>query len=196
MSAKKEHYDRKTEGSAPSVIDAAREEYMRALQSGDYEVGENGHSFFDPISGGYLLFHKDRKFNQDEYDAALYLAKSGERVIATPEKGDFFSLEYVDRNGNKKKKYSDGKIAGIFYEQSTPDKPDADFNINVERAVYHAFEKHAQIALIYDAHGLLHRENIKTGMENYKANNKSKYDVVERVCVIDKEGGVHWWKWE
>lgn len=197
MSAKKEHYDRKTEAPSPSVVDEARKEYMEALQSGLYEVGEGGRSFFDATSGGYLLYHKDRKYKQEEYEAAIYLAKSGERVIATPEKGnEFISLEYVDRNGKKKKKYGDGKISGVIYEQSTPDNPDADFNINVERAIYHAFEKHARIALIYDAHGLMHRANIKTGMENYKLNNKSKYDVVERVCVIDKDGGVHWWKWE
>lgn len=196
MSAKKEHYDRQTDGAAPSAIEAAREEYMRELQSGDYEVGENGRSYFDPITGGYLLFHKDRKFNQDEYDAAMYLAKSGERVKALPEKGEYFSLEYVDVHGVKKRKYSDGKIAGIFYEQSTPDKPEAELDANVERALYHAFKKHANIALIYDAHGLMHRTNIKSGMEKYKQDNNSIYDVVDHVCVIDKDGGVHWWKWE
>jgi hypothetical protein len=194
MSAKKEHYDRKTDSPSLTVVEESRKEYMEAMQKGMYDVAR---SFFDSASGGYLLYHAERKFNQVEYDAARYLALAGERVIATPEKGEeFISLEYVDRNGKKKKKYGDGKIAGVIYEQSTPDKPDADFNLNVERAVYHAFEKHAKIALIYDAHGLMHRENIKTGMENYKEHNKSPYDVVERVCVIDKDGGVHWWKWE
>lgn len=192
MSAKKDYYDRKTKSPSPSLVEMRNEKFRKALATGDYDVRL---SFF-AANGGNLLFHKGRKFDQDEYDAAMYLALDGAEVELTPESGDFFTLRYTNSKGEIITKYGDGKVSGVIYEQKTTDSDAENFNFNVRKAINHAFTKGVTTALIYDPHGLLHRYNIKKGMEDYKKYNKSKYDKVSRVCVINNKGEVYWWHWE
>ena len=67
----------------------------------------------------------------------------------------------------------------------------------MKRAIEHAKSKQARIAVIYDAKGLFHRKDIRGGMLEYaKHSGKSQYNSIERVCVISKDGRVHWWKWK
>lgn len=167
-----------------------------ALRRSDFNVSVNGNninrkrSYFSETGGGYLLYDKERKFNQFEYEAAKHLADSGYVVQMTPERGAM----YVTAHYKGKDKFSDGKIFGVTYEQKTPKPEGNNFDKNVEKAIEHAKSKGSRTALIYDAHDYLHRYNIQRGMESYMEHNKkSGHNTVEGVIVVSHAGKVYEW---
>ena len=167
------------------AIAKSRSEYSEEMKKGLYDETL---SKFDIESGGYLFYYKGRKFDKDEYDAAMIATNGGYQMIVTPEGGAEFILSaYKGKN-----KYGDGKVAMFSYEQSTPapkGKSSEELDKAIDGAVNHAKVKGASVALIYDKNGTFHRENVKAGIERYmEFNKKSKHQSVKWVLMIDGIG--------
>lgn len=95
------------------AIEKSKSDFYRAIGTGNFSYSSSLSVVFD--NGGYLLFHKDREYNEDEYQAALKAAKNGYQITMNPEKGK----EFVLKSYKGKDKYGDGLISVEPYEQST-----------------------------------------------------------------------------
>lgn len=145
-------------------------------------------SYFSDKSGGYLLQMKGHIFDEVEHEAMVHLANAGFAIVATPEGGKSF-ITAIDKKGTPL--YSDGLVMGNVFELKSP-KPtethqDALDN-SVKKALNHAKNKGADVAVIYDKNGSYHRDNIERGLNNYESKSDYRFDAV---LVVDKAGNVY-----
>lgn len=161
---------------------AIEKEYNQKLSSGAYV---RQHSYLSP-KGGYVLYQSGHNFHQDEIDAAKHLANHGYRVELQPEGMRMWASAW--RNGDSR--YAEGIIEGTLYDQKTVSRSATNLSGNVRYAMNHAVNKNAKIALIYDKHGLLHRNNVREGMKKFMGieANRGKLD---SVYVINSSGRLY-----
>lgn len=164
--------------------DKAYGEYKSKLASGDYDIGRS--RFFEG-KNGMMLVHKGRKDDPDESAVAEAMAKDGLIVELTPEGGVKFS---TGKNAKGNPVYADGLVNGYSYEQATkkPSKFDSEsLSKSVDKALKHAYDKRAQIPLIYDKYGSYHRENIEDGLSRFEKMNQYRF---KAILVVDKYGNI------
>ncbi|MCM1337719.1 MAG: hypothetical protein NC187_08195 [Candidatus Amulumruptor caecigallinarius] len=162
-------------------------EFRAALATGKYDVE---HSYMSD-SGAYVLFEKGHNFQAEEVEAAKVMADSGIIVKLTPE-NDISFASAKDPKGNPK--YTDGKLSVHTYEQRTPNKINergADHTVN--SALRHAASKNADVAVIYDKSGLLHRGDIQRGIQRYESYHQNKHRF-KAVVVVSQQGKVYEWQ--
>ena len=76
-----------------------------------------------------------------------------------------------------------GKLFSASYEQKTPE------GSPIKKALDHALEKNADIAVIFDKHNLYHKEEIYKGISDFeKYNNGHKF---KNILVIERNGKIH-----
>lgn len=80
--AQKQHGTTKNVTPNTKAIKASSARYIKALESGLYDKEL---SFFDKNTGGYLLYSKNRKMDNMEYNAATFMAAKGKQITMTPE---------------------------------------------------------------------------------------------------------------
>lgn len=144
-------------------------------------------SYFSHTGGGYVLAMTGRAPDQAEEEAARALADDGHIVILTPEGGVKFRSGKNNKGGYT---YADGLINGFSYEQQTkrPTKTDDESLAKVvDYALKHAYDKRAQIPLIYDRYGSFHREHIEMGIERFEERLSYRF---KAILVVDRHGNV------
>lgn len=175
------------------AIEKSKQKFYKEIQTGKYDLERS--ILFE--NGGFLLLYKDRgvvesnleAFN-NEYNVAIMMAREGYQMIMTPEKGE----EFVLARYNGKNKYGDGKISVTSYEQRTLSPINEEFRINVMNAINHARKKNAEIAVLFDNKGLLHRNHIAGGMNDFiKKMQGAFHQSVKMVITVNSKGEVHEW---
>ena len=186
--AQKQHGTTKNVTPNTKAIKASSTKYIKALESGLYDKEL---SFFDKNTGGYILYSKNRKMNNMEYNAATFMAVNGKQITMTPEgvKG----YELIVANG--KPKYGDGRIGITSYEQRSPKAAnEATARKTVENAINHARKKGATIAVLFDYSRSFKAQDIKHGAEHYERNHtETKYQSVKSFIVVSGSGNIHEW---
>lgn len=186
--------DQKQHGTTKNVtpntkaIKASSAKYIKALESGLYDKEL---SFFDKNTGGYLLYSKNRKMDNMEYNAATFMAVKGKQITMTPEGEEGYEL--IIANG--KPKYGDGRIGITSYEQRSPKAAnEATARKTVENAINHARKKGATIAVLFDYSRSFKVQDIKHGAEHYERNHtETKYQSVKSFIVVSGSGNIHEW---
>ena len=87
--AQKQHGTTKNVTPNTKAIKASSAKYIKALESGLYDKEL---SFFDKNTGGYLLYSKNRKMENMEYNAAAFMAIKGKQITMTPEGVEGYEL--------------------------------------------------------------------------------------------------------
>lgn len=171
------------------AIKASSAKYIKALESGLYDKEL---SFFDKNTGGYLLYSKNRKMDNMEYNAATFMVVKGKQITMTPEGGEGYEL--IIANG--KPKYGDGRIGITSYEQRSPKAAnEATARKTVENAINHARKKGATIAVLFDYSRSFKVQDIKHGAEHYERNHaETKYQSVKSFIVVSGSGNIHEWE--
>lgn len=158
--------------------------YKNEMAMSDVDASQ---SYFSKSKGGYVIGMQGRKFDASEFEAAKAMANDGHIVVLTPEGGVKF------RNGKTKKGnyvYADGLVNGNTYEQQTKKPTQYDSKSlakSIDGALKHAYDKRAQIPLIYDKYGSYHREHIEAGLLRFETMNKFRF---KAILVVDKSGNV------
>lgn len=158
--------------------------YRNDLKSPDVNAAE---SYFSKAKGGYVIAMNGSKHSSEEHDAARAMADDGLIVTLTPEGGVQFR---TGKNKDGGYTYADGLVKGWTYEQATkhPKKLDAQsLAKSVDGALKHAYDKRAQIPLIYDKYGVFHRQNIEDGLKRFEERNKYRF---KAILVVDQKGNV------
>ena len=186
--AQKQHGTTKNVTTNTKAIKASSTKYIKALESGLYDKEL---SFFDKNTGGYLLYSKNRKMDNMEYNAATFMAVKGKQITMTPEGGEGYEL--IIANG--KPKYGDGRIGITSYEQRSPKAAnEATARKTVENAINHARKKGATIAVLFDYSRSFKVQDIKHGAEHYERNHtETKYQSVKSFIVVSGSGNIHEW---
>lgn len=187
--AQKQHGTTKNVTPNTKAIKASSAKYIKELESGLYDKEL---SFFDKSTGGYLLYSKNRKMDNMEYNAATYLAIKGYQVKMTPEGSGKYALAIV----KGKSRYGDGFISLTSYEQrsSTPIN-DATARKTVENAINHARKKGANIAVLFDYNKAFKLSDITHGTKHYEdAYRDAKHSSVKTLIVVSGRGNVHEWE--
>lgn len=186
--AQKQHGTTKNVTPNTKAIKASSAKYINALESGLYDKEL---SFFDKNTGGYLLYSKNRKMDNMEYNAATFMAVKGKQITMTPEGGEGYEL--IISNG--KPKYGDGRIGITSYEQRSPKAAnEATARKTVENAINHARKKGATIAVLFDYSRSFKVQDIKHGAEHYERNHTdTKYQSVKSFIVVSGSGNIHEW---
>ena len=187
--AQKQHGTTKSITPNTKAIKASNAKYIKALESGLYDKEI---SFFDKNTGGYLLYSKNRKMDNMEYNAATFMAVKGKQITMTPEGGEGYEL--IIANG--KPKYGDGRIGITSYEQRSPKAAnEATARKTVENAINHARKKGATIAVLFDYSRSFKVQEIKHGAEHYERNRaETKYQSVKSFIVVSGSGNIHEWE--
>lgn len=187
--AQKQHGTTKSITPNTKAIKASNAKYIKALESGLYDKEL---SFFDKNTGGYILYSKNRKMDNMEYNAATFMAVKGKQITMTPEGGEGYEL--IIANG--KPKYGDGRIGITSYEQRSPKAAnEATARKTVENAINHARKKGATIAVLFDYSRSFKVQDIKHGAEQYERNHaKTKYQSVKSFIVVSGSGNIHEWE--
>lgn len=187
--AQKQHGTTKNVTPNTKAIKASSAKYIKVLESGLYDKEL---SFFDKNTGGYLLYSKNRKMDNMEYNAATFMAVKGKQITMTPEGVDGYEL--IIANG--KPKYGDGRIGITSYEQRSPKaENEATARKTVENAINHARKKGATIAVLFDYSRSFKVQDIKHGAEHYERNHdKTKYQSVKSFIVVSGSGNIHEWE--
>lgn len=187
--AQKQHGTTKSITPNTKAIKASNAKYIKALESGLYDKKL---SFFDKNTGGYLLYSKNRKMDNMEYNAATFMAVNGKQITMTPEGGEGY--EIIIANG--KPKYGDGRIGITSYEQRSPKAAnEATARKTVENAINHARKKGATIAVLFDYSRSFKVQDIKHGAEHYEKNHaETKYQSVKSFIVVSGSGNIHEWE--
>lgn len=143
------------------------EEYRGLMESGDYSTG-----YFSEKGGGYFIV-EDSTFSHktEEFEAARHLADSGYNVTLTNEAGKGDGV-----------KSPDGKLFKASFEQRTPDRG------SVKNCLYHARDKKAEMAVIYDKSKIYHRADIDAGIKDFEEHSKYRF---KKIIVIESNGKVH-----
>ena len=186
--AQKQHGTTKNVTPNTKAIKASSAKYIKALESGLYDKEL---SFFDKNTGGYLLYSKNRKMDNMEYNAATFMAMNGKQIIMTPEGVEGYEL--IVSNG--KPKYGDGRIGITSYEQRSPKAVnEATARKTVESAINHARKKGATIAVLFDYSRSFKVQEINHGAEHYERNHaETKYQSVKSFIVVSGSGNIHEW---
>lgn len=186
--AQKQHGTTKNVTPNTKAIKASSARYIKALESGLYDKEL---SFFDKNTGGYLLYSKNRKMDNMEYNAATFMAAKGKQITMTPEGEEGYEL--IIANGNPK--YGDGRIGITSYEQRSPKAAnEATARKTVENAINHARKKGATIAVLFDYSRSFKVQDIKHGAEHYERNHaETKYQSVKSFIVVSGSGNIHEW---
>ena len=186
--AQKQHGTTKNVTPNTKAIKASSAKYIKALESGLYDKEL---SFFDKNTGGYLLYSKNRKMDNMEYNAATFMAVKGKQITMTPEGVEGYEL--IVSNG--KLKYGDGRIGITSYEQRSPKAAnEATARKTVENAINHARKKGATIAVLFDYSRSFKVKEIKHGAEHYERNHtETKYQSVKSFIVVSGSGNIHEW---
>ena len=187
--AQKQHGTTKNVTSNTKAIKASSAKYIKALESGLYDKEL---SFFDKNTGGYLLYSKNRKMDNMEYNAATFMTMKGKQITMTPEGVEGYEL--IVSNG--KTKYGDGRIGITSYEQRSPKAAnEATARKTVENAINHARKKGATIAVLFDYSRSFKVQDIKHGAEHYERNHdETKYQSVKSFIVVSGSGNIHEWE--
>ena len=159
-------------------------DYIDGISSGLYDVEL---SKFYKTKGGFLLVSKERKYDDNEYKAAEAMAKDGLIVKLTPEGKIEFS---TGRTNNGDPVYADGLVNGYSYEQQTKNPLNSDkesLEKSVDGAIKHAYDKRAEIPLIYDRYARFHRDDIEAGLKRFEERNQYRF---KAILVVDKHGNV------
>ena len=186
--AQKQHGTTKSITPNTKAIKASSAKYIKVLESGLYEKEL---SFFDKNTGGYLLYSKNRKMDNMEYNAATFMTMKGKQITMTPEGVEGYEL--IVSNG--KAKYGDGRIGITSYEQrSSKAANEATARKTVENAINHARKKGATIAVLFDYSRSFKVQDIKHGAEHYERNHtETKYQSVKSFIVVSGSGNIHEW---
>lgn len=186
--AQKQHGTTKNVTPNTKAIKASSAKYIKALESGLYDKEL---SFFDKNTGGYLLYSKNRKMDNMEYNAATFMAMKGKQITMTPEGVEGYEL--IVSNG--KPKYGDGRIGITSYEQRSPKAVnEATARKTVENAINHARKKGATIAVLFDYSRSFNVQEIKHGAEHYERNHtETKYQSVKSFIVVSGSGNIYEW---
>ena len=186
--AQKQHGTTKSITQNTKAIKASNAKYIKAIESGLYDKEL---SFFDKNTGGYLLYSKNRKMDNMEYNAATFMAVKGKQITMTPEGGEGYELIIA----NWKPKYGDGRIGITSYEQRSPKAAnEATARKTVENAINHARKKGATIAVLFDYSRSFKAQDIKHGAEHYERNHtETKYQSVKSFIVVSGSGNIHEW---
>lgn len=143
------------------------EDYQALMQSDAYSTG-----YFSTDGGGYFVVEDSPfKHKSEELEAAKHLADSGYIVTLTNEAG----------KGNGVKS-PEGKLFRASFEQKTPDGG------SVKNCLYHARDKKAEMAVIYDKKKNYHRADIEDGIKDFEKHSKYRF---KKIIVIDAKGKVH-----
>ena len=187
--AQKQHGTTKNVTTNTKAIKASSTKYIKALESGLYDKEL---SFFDKNTGGYLLYSKNRKMDNMEYNAATFMNMKGKQITMTPEGVEGYEL--IVSNG--KTKYGDGRIGITSYEQRSPKAAnEATARKTVENAINHARKKGATIAVLFDYSRSFKVQDIKHGAEHYERNHaETKYQSVKSFIVVSGSGNIHEWE--
>ncbi len=160
-------------------------EFNTAMNSGKYEKTL---SYLPESGSGSMLYQNGHNYHIEEIEVGRALADKGYRVVLTPE-GIVAYATAFKRDGTPK--YAEGTISGILYDQKTAESNLTNAIGNVDHAVKHAIEKNAEIALIYDRYGKMHRDDIEKGMQKYKHFQPQKYGQIKAVLVVDKNKNLY-----
>ena len=187
--AQKQHGTTKSITPNTKAIKASNAKYIKALESGLYDKEL---SFFDKNTGGYLLYSKNRKMDNMEYNAATFMAVKGKQITMTPEGVEGYEL--IIANG--KPKYGDGRIGITSYEQRSPKAAnEATARKTVENAINHARKQGATIAVLFDYSRSFKVLDIKHAAEHYERNHaETKYQSVKSFIVVSGSGNIHEWE--
>lgn len=162
-------------------------DFRAALATGKYDIDK---SYLDE-SGAYVLFEKGHTYHIEEIEAAQAMARHGINVIMENE-GDPSRATAIDVNNNYK--FSEGvlSIERLSYEQSTRENLTTTAERSVKKALEHAKTKGSSVAVIYDRGGVLHRNDIQSGITKYESfkNNSHRF---KAILVIDQHGNVYEW---
>ena len=186
--AQKQHGTTKNVTPNTKAIKDSSAKYIKALESGLYDKEL---SFFDKNTGGYLLYSKNRKMDNMEYNAATFMTMKGKQITMTPEGVEGYEL--IVSNG--KPKYGDGRIGITSYEQRSPKAAnEATARKTVENAINHARKKGATIAVLFDYSRSFKVQDIKHGAEHYERNHtETKYQSVKSFIVVSGSGNIYEW---
>ena len=168
------------------TVEQARERFNGMIAGGGYDVAR---SYLSP-SGGSLLFSKEHNIVKEEIEAGRILADKGYEVVLTPE-GTVDSVLKVSKRGQYK--FPEGTISLVTFEQKTPNPgrtDDVGRAQNVKRALDHAAVKGAEIALIYDKHKVLHRQDISAGLRIFEEHSDYR---LKAIVTINAKGEIHEW---
>lgn len=161
-------------------------EYNRLLQGGLYNADM---SLSPSETSGYMLYSKDRDYDENEIYVAKLLSQNGFNIKLTSEKDVMFATR-VDKNG--KTFFSDGTVSLYTYEQRTPTLIENTAATSVKQAIMHANTKHSEVALIYDKSGLFHRKDIENGISKYKKEHHVwKKAGAKTIIVISQKGKIY-----
>lgn len=143
------------------------EEYRALRQSDAYSTG-----YFSVEGGGYFLVEKSTFAHKtEELEAAKHLADSGYIVTLTNEAGKGDGV-----------KSPEGKLFTASFEQKTPDGG------SVRNCLYHARDKKADMAVIYDKNKNYHRKDIDDGIKDFESRSKYRF---KKILVIEANGKIH-----
>lgn len=122
-------------------------------------------------SGGVFAIEKGKaKHKIEEVEAGRHMARAGYRVILKDETGSVQTKE--------------GYIYSFTFEQKTPKKGGASF----KKAIEHASDKRAEVAVVYDKHSNYHRQEVEDGIIEYEKHKSYRF---KRIIVISKAGNVY-----
>ena len=133
--------------------------YRDALRSNKYDKDK---SYFSEEGGCYVLFMRGHNHSDDEMTVAKAFADKGHNIELQPENNYIWASKW--KGGMAK--YAEGTLDGHLYEQMTPSA--AKVNA-VRKTLNHAVDKNAKIAVLYDKHNSLHREDIENGIAAFKS---------------------------
>lgn len=149
-------------------------------------------SYFSDKSGGYSLFMEGHNYVAEEVEAARILADEGYVTVLTPENMSIYATKKV----GKKEQFSDGLIAGFYYEQKTPNPknvtPEGLAN-SVNNALQHARDKGAKVAVIFDKYKVYHQADIDAGIKLFEQHNKYKFQSIVTINTVHKKK-VNFWE--
>lgn len=162
-------------------------------------------SAFFQKSGGYVAWlaghqHPEQGRANPEYDFARYLAKKGHYMELLPEREgyqDAISLNEVGQSRKFVDASATSSIKKVYYEQWSPTSGNQKHGIL--QGLQHTAEKNCRILCINDYKGVLSRELIKKGMNEYKEKldrGVKGYIKIDYIVTKDKNGVFHTWYWE
>lgn len=173
----------KTSGSTrnyakqPNTLAKRRSEYDSLMSSGDYNKRK---SYFDK-SGGFYVWHKDHKANQDsksERFAAKTLAQHGYKV-------------YLDKEKSNKNKLST-KDGYIYKSPMDIKKIGKAGNNTIKTQLERATKQGARTAVLVQSSKKVTRQYVDSQIKLFKEKSPRKaVDKLEYVVVIGKNGHVH-----
>lgn len=128
-------------------------------------------------------------------EIARGFAQNGINIILTSEQNMMLARRWVyDKDKHTiNPRFAEGTANGIVYEQKTTNYDATNFVGNVIKAINHANDAKADIAVVYDRYGLLNRNNIEDGMNKFLK--KNSHPKIKAVVVFDKDLNMYEHHW-